>query len=190
MGVIKKVLAVGVSFVVLLVVSVLTAGWWFSQPKFDEVLESDPLHQLTIAPLGKALTFARTRPGPGSRVLLVTAASGGSVTGVDLADAFGQAFADSIEAFETLGFETLSEAATSAPSVSVAFDDLVLPFEPVFPHIAAGTNFQAHAEEVGLDDEPFLFPKMSHATAWNDAVAMGTRLDYEVELCPCFARST
>jgi 2-keto-4-pentenoate hydratase/2-oxohepta-3-ene-1,7-dioic acid hydratase in catechol pathway len=36
---------------------------------------------------------------------------------------------------------------------------------------------------VGLDEGPFLFPKLTRATPWNAPVPAYKRLDYEVELC-------
>ena len=58
-----------------------------------------------------------------------------------------------------------------------------MPFDTQSGIIAAGVNFKAHAEETGLEDGPFLFPKLSTPSAWQAPVTKRTRLDYEVELC-------
>ena len=58
-----------------------------------------------------------------------------------------------------------------------------MPIQGLPRNIAAGTNFVAHAEEVGHEGDPFLFPKLSAPTAWNAPVRAEGRLDFEVELC-------
>ena len=50
-------------------------------------------------------------------------------------------------------------------------------------NIAAGANYRGHADEIGHEGLPFLFPKLSAPVTWDSNVTQGYRLDYEVELC-------
>ena len=132
----------------------------------------------TIANPDIALTFARAR----ERLLLVTAQDDRSVTGRDLTAALGASrTADLVSLYHEFGFHGL--AAIEAPVVTLPIESLGLPATYIAPHLAAGTNFQAHADEVYLDDPPFLFPKLVRATPWNAPVPFTPRLDYEAELC-------
>ncbi len=167
----------GVAFVAL---SVATDR--LARPKLEGTLEGDPVAAVTIAPPSVALTFAR-RAGPSPAVLLVTDAGPDGLRAVDLSRALGGDFTDAIGALDALGFDALEQAAREAETIEVAYDELGLPFDAATPHVAAGTNFRAHAEEVGLDEGPFLFPKLSRATAWSADVPDRGRLDYEVEIC-------
>ena len=63
------------------------------------------------------------------------------------------------------------------------WEQLGIPVNENYPHIAAGTNYRDHAEEVGHVGDPFVFPKFSRITPWNAGVTEAARLDYEVELC-------
>ena len=167
---------VGVLLLAAVVVSGIL-GWRASGPIHDEQLEGAPI-DVEIAEPGVALTFARS----GERVLLVVAADADGVTAVDVSRINNREFGDGIEIFNAFGYEALTYVAR-ASTQTYAWADLDLPFDPAYPHIAAGTNFRAHAEEVGHEGDPFLFPKLSRATRWNAPVNTGSRLDYEVELC-------
>lgn len=90
---------------------------------------------------------------------------------------------------ESTDATALSAALPDAPAVDtrvrIALERLVLPANFSYPHLAAGTNYKAHAEEVYVDDPPFLFPKLSQATTWQASID-GSRtrhLDYEAEIC-------
>lgn len=179
----RKALRAGVVVLLLLLLALVVATWRLSQPKFEGSLQADPIESLVIAPAHVALTLARVDSGSGPRVMLVERAGPDGLTGVDLEAAFGRRFQDAVEAFVVLGFDALAGAANDAETLRVSVADLTLPLDPSSPHIAAGTNYRAHAEEVGHDDGPFLFPKLSDATAWNADVANRGRLDYEAELC-------
>lgn len=168
-----------VSVVALLGAIVFGIALYVSAPVFDERLPAAPAHAFEVLPTEVALTFARTHD---RRPLLVVAADAESVEAVDLASALGTAVDDPLKLLDAHGYEAIASAATG-PGLRVALTQLGLPFDPAYPHIAAGTNFRAHAEEVGLDDGPFLFPKLSRATAWNAPVPAQGRLDYEAELC-------
>jgi 2-keto-4-pentenoate hydratase/2-oxohepta-3-ene-1,7-dioic acid hydratase in catechol pathway len=179
----RRVLRAGGVVLVLLLLALLVATWRLSQPKFEESLRGDPLDSLVIAPPAAALTLARVETGAGPRVVLVARGAGGRLEVVDLEAAFGQPFRDAVEAFAVLGFEALERTVDAAATLRVSVADLTLPLDLSDRHIAAGTNFRAHAEEVGRDEGPFLFPKLSRATPWNAEVPARRRLDYEAELC-------
>ena len=175
----RSILAVSMALVLALVVST----WQLSRPKFDDRLEFDPIDALVIAPVDVALTLARIDSAGGGRVVLVTRSDADGLEVVDLEAALGRPLRDAVEAFTVFGFDALAAAAESAESMRVSFDALGIPVDPAYPHIAAGTNFRAHAEEVGREEGPFLFPKLSDATAWNADVPDRARLDYEAEIC-------
>lgn len=155
-----------------------------ASPKFDGRLADDPLASLEIAPIDEAVTLARLHTGDPT-VLLVVRSGADGLEAIDLQPMSGRRFRDAVEALEALGLDELTRIAGDPASVRmlVRYADLGLPIDAGHPHIAAGTNFVEHAEEVGREDGPFLFPKLSHATAWNAAVPDRARLDYEVEIC-------
>jgi 2,4-diketo-3-deoxy-L-fuconate hydrolase len=165
---------------IALAVAATVVTWQMSRPIFDDRLTSDVRRMMEVAPLDAALTFARTSSG---NVILVTGATDAAIQGVDLGRELNQSFDDAIDAYHAIGREQLLFLAGDASYQAYAWEDLALPVNERYPHVAAGTNYQAHAEEVGHDGEPFLFPKLSHTTAWNADVVDGDRLDYEVELC-------
>jgi 2-keto-4-pentenoate hydratase/2-oxohepta-3-ene-1,7-dioic acid hydratase in catechol pathway len=150
-----------------------------SRPIFEETLDRQMEELLQLAPTDQALTIARARDGT---VLLVVGIDKDGITAVDLTAASGIALGDGIEAYQRLGIKGLLSLA-DAPAVQVAWSNLGMPLLEHYPHAATGTNYRAHAVEVGHEGQPFLFPKLSHATAWDSAVNTGTRLDHEVELC-------
>lgn len=146
-----------------------------SAPLFDETRGA---FAPRIAPPDQALTFARTE----HRLLLVSAQDDDSVTGTDLTATLGPDRTEDVLAlYRDLGFDGLR--AIEGPEIEVALAELRSPIDYTGPHVAAGTNFKAHAEEVYLDDPPFLFPKLVRATEWNADVPWTDRLDYEAELC-------
>lgn len=152
---------------------------WVSAPVFDESLAQPPASAFDILPVDDALTFARTNDG---RLFLVIRADDDSIEAIDLQVALDAPATDPLAVLGAHGYETVAAAANGATQ-TVPAARLGLPFDPAYPHIAAGANFRAHAEEVGLDDGPFLFPKLTRPTAWNVSVPARTRLDYEAELC-------
>lgn len=180
---IRKLVLAAVAITGVALAALFVATWQLSGAKFDGRLAGDPLDTLVIAPVDRALTLARTTAAGGSRVVLVTRSGPEGLGAVDLEAAFGRTFRDAVDAFLELGFEALADAAEAAESMRVSVEDLGIPLDPAYPHIAAGTNFRAHAEEVGHDEGPFLFPKLSAPTPWNSDVPARTRLDYEAELC-------
>lgn len=179
----RKMVGIGAALLAMLWGALVVSTCQLAQPKFDGSLEGDPLATLTIADPDVALTFARMNSASGPRVVLVTSAGPDGLKGVDLQAASGRSYRDGVEAFVELGFDSLASLARDAEPMSISMDALTVPLELSYPHIAAGTNFRGHAEEVGQEDGPFLFPKLSHATAWNADVPNRGRLDHEAELC-------
>jgi len=141
---------------------------------------------VTIAPLDEALTLARTRTDSGIQLLAVHRMEGGEVTAFNLTEALGAEFTDPITAFNIFGYDTLhariADGFAQAPE-TIAAEALTLPVDLTSAHVAAGTNFAAHAEESEVEDGPFLFAKLVEPTPFNAPVSAGDALlDYEVEL--------
>jgi 2-keto-4-pentenoate hydratase/2-oxohepta-3-ene-1,7-dioic acid hydratase in catechol pathway len=179
----RRLLVLLAIVILVLLLGLAAATWRLSQPIFDEQLTGDPLQSWVIAPVDIGLTLARVSSGDGARVVLVTGTDADGLVVIDLEEAAGRPLGDAIEAFEALGYDALERIAREGRGRHAAIERLALPFDPVGPHIAAGTNYRAHAEEVGVEGGPFLFPKLSQATPWNADVPKRTRLDYEAELC-------
>ena len=170
------------SLAVVLAVLILYT-WKLSQPIFDEELnEQALLAGIQVAPIDEALTFARLQT---SEVILVVNANSIGVKGIDLGATSGRSFVDSVDAYHQLGGTQLRALAAAQQSQTQVYkwEQLGIPVNEAYPHIAAGTNYRAHAEEVGHAGDPFVFPKFSRITPWNAGVTEGARLDYEVELC-------
>ncbi|MAT92752.1 MAG: hypothetical protein CME59_09130 [Halioglobus sp.] len=176
-----QVIAVKVPLAVL--VFVVLAGFggsaWLSRPVVQGELDAAMLDGIAAAPLARALTLAKGRDGA---LWLVTSAQRDGITAVDVSAASGRPFEDALQAWTALG-EAGLRALAGRNTHFLAWDELGLPLAARPAHIAAGTNFAAHAREVGHEDEPFLFPKLSSPTPWDAAVPARGRLDHEVELC-------
>ena len=164
-----------IGVLLVLVLSFLVFSWWVSRPVFDEARGA---FSPGIADPETALTFARARQG----LVWVTAHEGDAVSGINLTRVFGEeATADLIRFSNGLDVTSLPDPDMDVESFPLT--DLLPPLEYTYPHIAAGTNFKEHAEEVYSDDPPFLFPKLAQAGGWRDQVPFTARLDYEAELC-------
>lgn len=149
---------------------------YVSRPLFSERLGQLPPLPV-LADRSQALTLARDA----RNLLLITDIGDDQVSGVDLTAQFGpEATADTLAFFRQTGYEALETL--QGPEITVAIDELALPVSLGDAHLAAGTNYAEHAEEVLLDDPPFLFPKVVGATPWNAPVRWVKRLDYEAEL--------
>lgn len=137
---------------------------------------------VAIARSVDALTFARV----GAGVVLVTEFRDDRISGVNLSCSLGRPVADPIEVFLAEGYRRLRIlAATRDPDcqISSLVADLALPVNLGERHVAAGTNFPAHAGEADVRDGPFLFAKLVAPTPHRAPVAAGDALlDYEVEL--------
>lgn len=154
-----------------------------SGPIFDEQIDTASIYDHPIAPPNVALTFARVATAAGNRIILVQAFNSTAISGVDLNARFTAGYASPTTIYRRYGYDALAALATNGPSSSFPSESLLMPLDFSGPHIAAGTNFRAHAEEVMIEDGPFLFPKLVTATGWRADVPEMTRLDYEVELC-------
>jgi len=131
----------------------------------------------SLADPAEALTFARRESPLGRQLLLVLGIADGAVEAVPLPQA-----EDPIALLERMEPAAVRAAAAASPRVRVPVEALGLPADLGAAHVAGGTNFRAHGDEVGVD-EPFLFPKRVAPTSWASPVPAATRLDYEVELC-------
>jgi 2-keto-4-pentenoate hydratase/2-oxohepta-3-ene-1,7-dioic acid hydratase in catechol pathway len=156
------------------------SSWYLSQPVMEGRLEPTLFDRVSVATVEEALTLARSRSGA---VVLVTSANAGGVSGINLGRFGEQPFLDTLHAFSEIGEARLTVMASAAADISLDWQELGMPIATGAAHIAAGTNYHAHAEEVGMEEGPFLFPKLSAPTAWNSPVTAGGRLDFEVELC-------
>jgi 2-keto-4-pentenoate hydratase/2-oxohepta-3-ene-1,7-dioic acid hydratase in catechol pathway len=172
-----------VGLLALGVVVIAVASYVVSRPIGGEPLNADSLASHEVADVELALTFARTVGKNGVHLLVVTAWEGGVVSAVDITDAFEIIYRDPVDALANEGFAAIARVAGSGRPDSYAPEDLVMPLELRYPHIAAGTNFKAHAEESMVDGGPFLFPKLARPTPWFANVPASARLDYEAEVC-------
>jgi 2-keto-4-pentenoate hydratase/2-oxohepta-3-ene-1,7-dioic acid hydratase in catechol pathway len=133
---------------------------------------------LAVAAPEEALSFAF---GPGGALLLVGGvADEARLLAHDLTARFGET--DPFLAVERLGRARLAALARE-PGQAVAIAGLG-PTGAGERQIAAGANFPAHGEEVGIGSV-FRFPKFGAATPSVTRVgaAPGMLLDYEVEIC-------
>jgi 2-keto-4-pentenoate hydratase/2-oxohepta-3-ene-1,7-dioic acid hydratase in catechol pathway len=166
--------------VVALALLIGLSSVWLARPVFEGVLDERAFNAMAVAPRDQAITLAVTEAGS---ILLVTNADAAGVTAIDISAATGQSFEDAIGAYVLVTEQGLRALYDTGTQARYEWSSLAMPLTPRYPNIAAGTNYRAHAEEVGLDDEPFLFPKLSSPTRWDSDVLPGARLDYEVELC-------
>lgn len=166
---------------VIVVVFMFLFSWYLSRPAFDGKFNNNELLSgLSIAPIGEAITFAMSS----GDVLLVLDSTKEGIVAINLEAIAGNSFSDSIDAYHKLGVEQLKVYSTTQSGQNYTWEQLGIPVaQESYPHIAAGTNYAAHAAEVGHTEPPFLFPKLSHISAWNADVKSSGRLDYEVELC-------
>ena len=165
--------------VLAIVVAFVARSFYVSRPLFKERLSEAPEAAFELAASSRALSFARTLEG---KSLLVTAMNRDGIEGIDLAAATGRDAREPLDFLRALEHDAIA-ALMSGSAAPYGWEALGVPFDTTGKIIAAGTNFLAHAEETGLDDGPFLFPKLSVPTPWQAPVKQRTRLDYEVELC-------
>lgn len=164
-------------------VAMLASSFILTRPAFDDTLEGKALDRLSILPLDQGLTFARSvNPGP-ARLLIIRRASPQGLHAVDVGAAVSRPVDDPLAAIASLGLEQLGVLARTGTETLVRYEDLGVPLQAGAAHIAAGTNYAAHARETGIENGVFLFPKLSAPTAWNAPVKGRGRFDYEAELC-------
>ena len=173
---------------IILGVVVVAAGAWLFIPEADRIypVASFP-DGITIAPLEEALTFARIHDGEGYRLIGVEAYAEGAITGVDLTEVLENAPEDPITLFNASGYDELAADIGKLAGEHLktyALSELAIPVDLTDEHVAAGTNYAAHADESSVEDGPFLFAKMVEPTPHNAPVSVedGGLLDYEVEL--------
>lgn len=163
--------------------ALLVSNVVLTRPAFDGRLEGDPFDGVSVLPAEQGLTFARvTKDGTG-RLVVVRRASAEGVHAIDVGTATGRPIDDPLAALAAFGREALEELARTGPETFVRWDELGVPLVAGDAHVAAGTNYAAHARETGLEDGVFLFPKLSAPTAWNAPAFARGRFDYEAELC-------
>jgi 2-keto-4-pentenoate hydratase/2-oxohepta-3-ene-1,7-dioic acid hydratase in catechol pathway len=145
-----------------------------------------------VADPGVALTFVRFDGDDAApAVALVRSMDAAAVTVVALPVYGGPISADPFAAIQRFGLQRLIALVQdpAAPTRTIARSAL-LPAGLGERHVATGTNFREHAEEVGFV-APFFFPKFGAATPTVAAVeaGRGMLLDYEVEICMRFDRA-
>lgn len=171
----------------LLVVVLVITSWVLTRSEFDGSLAGDATSGLTLYPVEEALTFARVRSGEGeqvvTRLVIVREIVPEGLRVVDVGRSISRPMDDPVVALTMNGYEEMDYVARRGVAELVALADLTVPLATGDAHIAAGTNFKAHAEEVNVEGGPFLFPKLAAPTSWNAKVARRGRFDYEAELC-------
>lgn len=144
----------------------------------------------TLAPLDRAHTFAQVREGDAVRTLLVLALSDKNITALDLSALSGLYSTDAFDVINRFSTAQLNDlASTKRGARAYAWLDLIGVGPRGLAHIAAGTNYPAHGDEVGVADA-FLFPKISPAGDPRTTIVAGpgALIDYEVEVCARFDR--
>ena len=177
----KKIVLIVIGIVVLFVVYLMfpEAKKTYPPAAFDKNIE--------IAPIEDALTFARIDNGNGPEIIFVKRYDASGITGLNLTTLMDAKPTDPVDLFNDFGYQKVQDEIGSLPESALeefALDILTLPLSLTDEHIAAGTNFAAHADESSVEDGPFLFPKLVTPTPFNASVSIedGGLLDYEVEL--------
>jgi 2-keto-4-pentenoate hydratase/2-oxohepta-3-ene-1,7-dioic acid hydratase in catechol pathway len=146
--------------------------------------------QVALAPLDTAHTFAQVSQNDRLHTLFVLKISGTDVVAINLSELSGLHGPDALDVIKHFDATKLdSMAREPGRTQRYALADLAGVGPRGLDQIAAGTNYPAHGEEVGMADA-FLFPKKSPAIGPRSAlsVAPGTMMDYEVEICARFDR--
>lgn len=142
-----------------------------------------------LFPTSQALTLAQVAGEGGRRhTLLLSQEQGEVVLAVDLSAALDSYPLDALDLLRQHGFEALLARAAQGKTRPYARQAL-LPSAYAQRHVAAGTNYAAHAAEAAIN-EVFLFPKYGEPSAARGEYRLrpGELLDYEVELCLRFDR--
>jgi 2,4-didehydro-3-deoxy-L-rhamnonate hydrolase len=147
-------------------------------------VQSQPPPAIELAPLDEALSFARIDRGAGPELFAVLRYGHDTVDAVPLMADNSTPVSDALRLFDELGYDGLRERIAQGTLQTLETAALLQPLDLAAHHIAAGTNFAAHADESQVDGGPFLFPKLVMPTGPRAPVAAtGRLLDYEVELC-------
>lgn len=179
-GVIRMTLRILVIAIVLLAIAAIYSGVWLGRPVVEGELSEAVFTGMTLARPEKALTLAVSTGGD---VLLVIGIEAAGIDAINISAVTGRTFKSAIGVYQDMGGHGIRELYDSAGPSSYEWEELGMPLLSQSSSIAVGTNYLAHAEEVGHEGEPFLFPKLSIPTSWNSTIAPGVRLDYEVEIC-------
>lgn len=164
----------------LLIFAALGVGYAVSRPQFDETLDEASAGGTAVPPVSEALSFARYSDQGQLRLLLVTGYADGQVAGIDL----NREDADPIRLFREQGYEAIELAAAGKPEITVPVSALEVPLEGREANIGIGANYREHARESGIEEKPFVFPKLALPTRHDSTVARqpSVLLDYEAEL--------
>lgn len=142
---------------------------------------------VSIADPSEALSFARFSKNGHAALMLVETYQDNKVQGKDLSTLFDGSIDDPISLLQKYTYAEIQLATSKSAgleTVTVPVADLLMPVTLTDDHIAAGTNFPAHAEEATVEDGPFLFPKRVVPTNARSSLSAGKGLlDFEVELC-------
>lgn len=142
---------------------------------------------ISIAAPSEALSFARFKKGDKPTLMLVESYQENRVHGKDLGTLFDEPIDDPISLFQKYTYAEIrlvTSSNTDLETIQVPVAKLLMPVALTDDHIAAGTNFPAHAEEATVEDGPFLFPKRVVPTNAISSLSAGKGLlDFEVELC-------
>jgi 2-keto-4-pentenoate hydratase/2-oxohepta-3-ene-1,7-dioic acid hydratase in catechol pathway len=144
----------------------------------------------TLAPIEKAHTFAQVRRGETVRTLFVISFSDDKVTAVDLSELADLHSVDAFDVINRFSVAQLDAIGRQPQRLHTYPVERLIGVGPRgLAQVAAGTNYPAHGDEVGVDGT-FLFPKLSAAAGPRSAVAAapGALMDYEVEVCARFDR--
>jgi 2,4-diketo-3-deoxy-L-fuconate hydrolase len=174
-------------FIVLIILMYFVTSCTFKEtvlyPESEKISPSE-LNNIEIATLNDAITFARYEANGLKHMLAVKSYMDGKVTGVDLSETLAGTPNDPIELFNGMGYDSIVKIVEAeTKTVTIPVTDLIIPADFMGHHIAAGANFPEHANEIGVNEGPFLFPKITAPTSAFSAVS--TRkglLDYEVEV--------
>lgn len=166
-----------ISLVIVVAILVLLAATsYISRPLFSEHRnELPPLP--AMAPRDQAVTFAKTK----NSLYLVTAVESQSIKAINLSSFYpSNLVEDPLFFYQNVGFDSIAKITGTIERIDI--NELQLPLKFGDKHLAAGTNYKEHSQEVSLNDPPFLFPKNISPTPWNASIPYTKRLDYEVEL--------
>lgn len=176
-------LIIAIGFLVLAALSLVGDATYVATPLYDTVLPAAQSTTIAIAAPEQALTFARVRNAGQPYILLVRSYRDGTLEGINLNAALATSETNPSVLFNTVGYAAIQQlAAQDAPLLRATVADLLIPFDTHDHHIALGTNYPEHGDEVDIET-PFLFPKIAPVSHFTSNVARGDALlDYEVEL--------
>jgi 2-keto-4-pentenoate hydratase/2-oxohepta-3-ene-1,7-dioic acid hydratase in catechol pathway len=153
-------------------------------------IQAAPVAKVTLAPMAQAHTFAQVSRGDRVSTLFVLSIAGAEVNAIDLSELSGLHSGDAFDVIKHFDADALDNLIRQDHRKQLyPLSDLLGVGPRGRDQIAAGTNYPAHGEEVGMADA-FLFPKKSPAIGPRSALTVpaGAMMDYEVEICARFDR--